>query len=284
MLCNSKTQNIIPLITRIAMASGVYISKNLTREQLKFIKLIDENEIPYFNMHEIGDQLNEKFTNLNEILENLVDKDFLVRVERGKYRRYDFSDPYVLSTFIAKEGVVSYWSALHIQGLTERFPNIVFVKIPFRKRNTRVAGTKVKFVSVKKDKMAGITKAGYGNKQFPLTNIEMTLVDCFDQNRYAGPLPDLFKAFKQAPLDSNRLIRYTNIYNNISIIKRMGYLAELLRKEELSDFISFAQKRKNSKYNLFDPGGENTGEFNNRWRLRMNLSKETILDMVDLSY
>jgi predicted transcriptional regulator of viral defense system len=266
------------------MASGVYISKYLTREQLKFIKLIDENEISYFKMHKIEEQLNKEFANLNEILENLVDKDFLVRIERGKYRRYDFSDPYVLGTFIAKKGIVSYWSALHIHGLIERFPNIVFVKTPYRKRNTMVAGTKVKFVSVKKEKMAGITNSGYGNKRFPLTNIEMTLVDCFDQNRYAGPLPDLFKAFKQAPINPHKLIKYTNLYNNISIIKRMGCLAELLREEELSDFISFAQKSKNSKYNLFDPGGENTGDFNNRWKLRMNLSTEAILDMAGLSY
>ena len=64
----------------------------------------------------------------------------------------------------------------------------------------------------------------------------------------------------------------------------MGYLAELLDRTDLSDFISFAQENINKKYNLFDPGGENNGEFNNRWRLRMNLDKNSIEEIIQSTY
>lgn len=266
------------------MGNSVYISKYLIDKQLQFIKLIDENEIPYFNMKNIEKKLGVKYSNLNEILENLVDKGLLARIERGKYRRFNFYDPYVLGTFISRDGVVAYWSALYLHGLTERFPNKVFVKTTFRKRNNTLSGTKIKFVSVKDDKMLGNEYSGYGNKRFPLTDVEMTLVDCFDQLRYSGPIPDLIKSFQLATIDSDKLIEYTSLYNNVSIIKRMGFLAELLKKNEITKFIKFAQKRKNNKYTLFNPGGDNTGEFNSRWNLRLNIEEETILDMVMMSY
>jgi len=266
------------------MGNSVYISKNITKDQLQFLKLLNENEIPYFHMHEIEKRIDHDFSNLNEILENLVDKELLVRIERGKYRRYDFSDPYVLGAFISRKGSVGYWSALHQHDLTDRFPNKIFIKTPFRKRNTKVAETKIQFVSVKENKIDGITYSGYGNRRYPLTNVEMTLVDCFDQPRYAGPLPDLLKAFYQATIDTDKLIKYLSLYNNIAIIKRMGYLAELLDRTDLSDFISFAQENINKKYNLFDPGGENNGEFNNRWRLRMNVDKNSIEEIIQSTY
>jgi predicted transcriptional regulator of viral defense system len=64
----------------------------------------------------------------------------------------------------------------------------------------------------------------------------------------------------------------------------MGYLAELLKKEALANFIAFAQKQVNQKYTLLEPGGPNEGPFNKRWQLRMNMSEATILDTINSHY
>ena len=127
-------------------------------------------------------------------------------------------------------------------------------------------------------------KQGYGDKAYPMTNVEMTFIDCFDQPYYAGDWPDLLQAFHQASLDPQKLIRYAQTYQNIALIKRMGYLVELFQKKDLQDFISFAQKQVNQKYMLFEPGGPNEGNFNNRWKLRMNMSESSILDIANSPY
>lgn len=267
------------------MGDSVYLSKNLTPEQLRFMKLLDEQELLYFRMHEIEQQLGTTFDNLNEVLENLVQKQLLRRLEKGKYCRFDFTDTHVLASFVSQGSVVAYWSALHLHGLTQRFPNKEFIKTSQRKRATKLFGTLVHFVTVKPYKLQeGNMKQGYGDKAYPMTNVEMTFIDCFDQPRYAGDWPDLLQAFHQASLDPQKLIWYAQAYQNIALIKRMGYLVELFQKKGLQDFISFAQKQVNQKYMLFEPGGPNEGKFNNRWKLRMNMTESAILDIANSPY
>lgn len=64
----------------------------------------------------------------------------------------------------------------------------------------------------------------------------------------------------------------------------MGLLAEMLKPERLQSFIEFARKEVNQKYNLFDPAGRDEGEFVNTWRLRLNIDKEQIMDIVNKQY
>lgn len=266
------------------MADSVYISKNLDEDQLQFIKLLDANEVLYFNMQTIEDTLQHSFNNLNEILENLVDKKMILRLERGKYVINNYNNIHTLATFISQNSSIAYWSALYHHGLTERFPNTVFVKTTQRKQETQLLGSTIKFVSVKTTKNIGTELEGYGEDSFLITDMEMTLVDCFDQPRYAGDYADLIKAFAQAKLTNNKLIEYTKTYNNIALTKRLGYLASLFHKEKLQSFIKYAKKLVNRRYNLIDAGGVDKGEFVNDWKLRLNVSKENLLQMAQYEY
>jgi predicted transcriptional regulator of viral defense system len=64
----------------------------------------------------------------------------------------------------------------------------------------------------------------------------------------------------------------------------MGYLAELFQKKGTKGFISWAQSQVNSKYNLIDSGGVEEGEFVKDWRLRLNVSREDILNLATEIY
>jgi len=266
------------------MADSVYISKNLDGNQLQFMKLLEAYEILYFNMHTIEEDVNQTFENLNEILENLVDKELLYRIERGKYALNNYTNINALATFISSNSAIAYWSALHYQGLTERFPNTIFIKTTQRKRDTEILGTTVKFVSVKDSKNIGVIEEGYGDHSFKLTDVEMTLVDCFDQPRYAGDFADVIKAFANAKLTNNKLMEYTKAYNHIAVTKRLGFLAELFHANGLQSFIKYAKTQVNKRYSLLDAGGLQQGEFVNEWKLRLNVSKEQLLNMAQTEY
>ena len=51
-----------------------YISKHILEDQQQFLKLIDEFEMDIFNLKDIESFIEYEFSNLNEIMENLVEK------------------------------------------------------------------------------------------------------------------------------------------------------------------------------------------------------------------
>jgi predicted transcriptional regulator of viral defense system len=250
--------------------------------QNDFLKYLEEEEIQIFEIQSLKKTLDLDNRTINEIVENLVVKEFLYRIERGKYCRANFLNENVIGTFLAKESAVAYWSALNLHGLTEQFPNKIFIQTTQLKKEVEFAGTTYQFIKIQPTKRVGIVFNGYGNYKYPITGIEKTIVDCFDLPQYSGGFAELIRAFYQAKLNAKNLIDYCDAINNIAVIKRLGFLAELF--ERLNSFVKFAKSKVNRSYNLFDTFGENTGEPNSDWYLRMNLSKENILGIVKNQY
>lgn len=87
----------------------------------------------------------------------------LNRIERGVYAKSNYNNINVLATYMSPNSTIAYWSALHHHGLTERFPNTMFVKTTQRKRDMQILGSGVKFVSIKENKNIGIIQEGYGD-------------------------------------------------------------------------------------------------------------------------
>jgi predicted transcriptional regulator of viral defense system len=252
--------------------------------QNSFVKYLEREEIQIFKIQNLKDSLDLDNRTINEIVENLVVKGFLSRIERGKYCRAIFRDENVIGTFIAKDSAVAYWSALNLHGLTEQFPNKIFIQTTQAKKEVKFSETTYQFIKIQINKRAGVVFYGYGNYKYPITDIEKTIVDCFDLPQYSGGFAELIRAFYQANLSAKKLINYCNSVDNIAVIKRLGFLAELFEKNNLKNFINFAYSKVNRSYNLFDSFGENIGEPNSDWYLRMNLSKENILKIVQNQY
>ena len=266
------------------MAHSVYISSNLTQQQLEFMKLLDDYEIELFQFDEIEGQINRKFDNLNEVLENLVHKELLSRIERGKFCKANFRDENVIGTFVVKSSAVAYWSALNLHGLTEQFSNTIFIQTTQRKTDKALLGTSYKFVTINPGKRTGIIYNGYGNTKYPITDIEKTIIDCFDQPQYSGGYAELIRALSQAEINPDKMINYCKSVGNAAATKRIGLLIELFEKPSMDKFIDFAKAQINDKYNLFDPQGTEKGEFIAEWKLRLNISKDELLNLSHKQY
>ena len=266
------------------MARSTYISENLNQQQIDFMLLLEDYELDIFTLDELKKQFSQQFTDINELVENLVHKKILSRIERGKYCRTNFRDEKIIGCFIGNSGAIAYWSALSAHGLTEQFPNNVFIQTAKPKRNKTVLGTSFKFVTVAPSKIIGILTQGQGNRKYWITDIEKTIMDCFDLPEYSGGYAELIRAFNQAKPGSEKMITYCMAMGNIAATKRMGFLAELLDKKGLKNFIRYAKGQINKKYNVFDPAVTDKGEFVNDWRLRLNISRNEILDICNKQY
>ena len=261
-----------------------YHSVNILKEQQEFLKLIADYEVDIFSISEIEEMLSHKFSNLNALLENLEKKGFLSRIEMGKYCRTNFRDEKVIGTYISGNGAVAYWSALNSHGLTEQFPNIVFIQSTRPKKSKEIFGTVYKFVTVLPSKFVGIKLEGYGSRAYRITDVEKTIIDCFDFSQYSGGYAELVRAFGQARLNSQKMVDYCNAVNNLAVIRRIGFLCEILKKEELNTFQQFAKTQPGKRYDLFDPLGPDKGEFVKEWRLRLNISRDEIKDISNNLY
>ncbi|MDR1198258.1 MAG: hypothetical protein LBK94_04495 [Prevotellaceae bacterium] len=252
--------------------------------QNDFVKYLEEKEIQIFEIQILKSTLDLDNKAINNIVENLVVKGFISRIERGKYCRANFRDENVIGTFLAKDSAVAYWSALNLHGLTEQFPNRIFIQTTQFKKEVEFAGTAYRFIKIQTGKRTGIVFNGSGNYKFPMTDVEKTIVDCFDLPQYSGGFAELIRAFYNAKLNAKKLIDYCESVDNIAAIKRLGFLAEFFEKKKLTGFVKFARSKVNRSYNLFDTFGENTGETNSDWYLRMNLSKENISGIAQNQY
>ncbi len=266
------------------MARSTYLSSNLTQPQIELLLMLDDHELNIFSLETVKKTVAKKFSNVSELIENLVHKKILSRIERGKFCKANFRDENVIGCFLVDDGAVAYWSALNKHGLTEQFPNNLFIQTTKLKPSKTVFGTRYQFIKITKTKRVGIIKEGFGNNQYAMTDVEKTIVDCFDLPQYSGGYAELLRAFNQASLDPPRLISYCKAVANKAVTKRMGLLAELLKPEQLNSFIDFAKEEVNQKYNLFDPAGKDEGEFVNAWRLRMNIDRNRILNIVNKQY
>ncbi|MBX3253236.1 MAG: hypothetical protein KF862_03760 [Chitinophagaceae bacterium] len=248
------------------------------------LKLLDEYELDIFTSQSFAERAKLKLADWMPQLRTLIKYGLIDIIERGKYCRHNFRNEYVTGNFLAENGVIAYWTALNLHGLTEQFPNTIFVQTARQKKATTVFGVTYKFVKVKSVKMIGIERQGYGNNQFRITDKEKTIVDCFDLPEYSGGFDELVRAFVKTRLDAAKLITYCSAVDNISAIKRMGYLAELFKKEDTDHFIAYALAKVNERYSLFDAAGRNEGVHINKWKLRLNISEQSILSVANNLY
>ena len=266
------------------MARSTYISENITSTQKDLMLLLDENEIDIFSLEDIKELLGRSSEDVNELIENLVHKNIFSRIERGKYCRTNFREEKVIGCFLVPDGVIAYWSALNLHGLTEQFSNTLYIQTTRSKKSKSVFGVNYQFVKIKEGKRIGVSIAGFGNHKYKITDKEKTLIDCFDLPHYSGGYSELIRAFGQSELNQDKMIKYCQGIDNISVVKRLAFLIELLQKPKMKRFLSYAKKQVNLRYVLMDPLGVETGIFNNKWKLRLNISAEEIVDICKKQY
>ncbi len=258
------------------MAQSTQLTKTLTPIQVAFLLSLDEREMDIFSLGELEKELGSQYSNLSELTENLAHKKLLLRIERGKYCRANFQDELVIGCHLVADGLVSYWSALNYHGLTDQFPNTIFIQTTHRKEEKSVFGVRYRFIRIPETKRGGIKIEGRGSRRFSITDLEKTIVDCFDLPQYSGGYEELIRAFFQAQVDVQKLISYCVQSDNKAIIRRMGAIAEISSKKGMDEFISYAQSQVNESKSLFDPLGAAKGSYSTKWKLRMNITSEDI--------
>ena len=254
------------------------------KEDAKVFNEIVDNELSFVDTLKLMEITDKSYVDLKSVLNRLVRDEQLFSIQKGLYVIRNFRNPYVIANAMLPDGAIAYWSALNLHGLTEQIPNVVYLQSGKRKSDKKVFNVRYRFIQVKKEKICGITQMGYSNERFRITDIEKTLLDCFDLPQYAGGYEELIRAFYQAKINSRKLLDYGKQMGNLSVLKRLAFLSELFEMQGFNHFQNEVFKMRDQRYTLFNPMGSNEGAFNAKWRIRLNIDKDKLLEIVNKMY
>ena len=216
---------------------------------------------------------------LKKVIYRLEQRGAIERIEKGKYMiiplgaekgKYTLNE-FVIGSLLVNPYCIAYWSALNFYGLTEQFPNTVFMQTTSRKKRqaTEVFDVRYKIVRIKEEKFFGIRKEWIENTQINITDKEKTIIDCLDKPQYCGGVIEVAKALKYGgEQDKKKFLEYAQKIENSGVIRRFGYLCDLFAID-----IGIPEI-KTRNYLLLDPTMPHKGPKNAKWRLIINLDEK----------
>ncbi len=216
------------------------------------------------------------------LLDGLSRKKWLLKIRKGVYAIVPFEagEPgsasytlhnFVIASFLVEPYYIGYWSALNHYGLTDQTPPAVYVATT-RPRNSRtILDTRFRFVTIPKRKMFDTNEIEIERRKVRISSREKTIVDCLDHPEHCGGVEEVAKAvyFAREEIECKKLVELAQRIGNNAVLKRLGYIAEMLQLDECSTVLS--SRPLNSGYSKLDPTLPARGKIRERWKLIANI-------------
>jgi predicted transcriptional regulator of viral defense system len=225
---------------------------------------------------------------LHSLLHALVKRRWLQRVEKGKYLILPFEagpqgewteHEFIIASYLIDPYYIGFRSALNYYGYTEQVSRTVFIASTHRKMKTEldVSGVTYRFVHMTEKKFFGDTRVVLDGYRIRISEREKTIVDCLDKLEYCGGVSEVAKAlsYGREELDLAKMADYAVRNGNKAVIKRLGYLLELLNFEA-GNIINMLCNNLSNGYSLLDTLGRREGRHIQRWRLLVNVPQDEI--------
>jgi predicted transcriptional regulator of viral defense system len=224
-----------------------------------------------------------------QALHRLIDAGWLVRLGGGSYaivspesggEAIPTASRLVIGRELAgdKEHYLSHESALEMNDLLTRPITGVTITSVRRIQSRKILGVYYRFVFSKAENMWGYGPSWVGpSEQVQVSDLERTIIDGLNRPDLCGGISEVATAMVigKTRIDWTKLALYASRINKNSVVKRLGYLSELL---ELSDpsIIEGLNKMISPSYAQLDPALPDEGRFLDRWKLQLNLDPEIL--------
>jgi predicted transcriptional regulator of viral defense system len=177
---------------------------------------------------------------------------------------------------------LAYYTAMEIHGITQHPLRTVFVAVMRQRKPVVTAGVSFRFITLKPARFFGYEEAeveqGFG---VDAADLERTLIDCVDRPDLCGGLEEVVRGFmrRHNDLDADRLLRYLLRLDQQFLVKRLGFLLEVLGHRDVELLANLEKLARGTKrYVLLDKSGRDQGERNRRWGLTINVDLPKLLN------
>ncbi|MCH8520290.1 MAG: hypothetical protein LAT82_06065 [Nanoarchaeota archaeon] len=218
------------------------------------------NNVTYFTNKDFEAFTHKK--NSHVLLTNLKNNNTIIQIERGKYTLHE--DPLIYASHIIYPSYISGISALYYYKLTTQIPLKTLVLTKEVKRNN----SHITFIKSPKTLFFGYTKKIYKKFEIFIVTKEKLLIDSIYFQKLGVSISDLDNLL-QEQLDTTLIISYLKQINNISLIKRVGYLLEQHNMNIHNSFKKVLEQ--DSNYIKLEQNLPKKQAINSKWKLNINI-------------
>jgi predicted transcriptional regulator of viral defense system len=266
------------------------INKTISTQSSKILSYFHQLDQYCFDIMEAKKALpGSSESALKELLSDMVRRGLLLRLKKGLYHLIPYEQEsetfmpewHLLAEPLTKgtQHYIGYYSALQIHDLITQ-PSLkeqIVVSKQLRPSQIDIRGITFQFIYHNKEHFFGAKRIWVDsyNKVW-CSDLEKTFVDCLFKPNYSGGIVEIAKAIyaSKDKINFTRLFEYANKFNSKTVIKRLGYLLELL--EINTEITEQLQKITTSSNVLLDPELPPSGTRCSRWSIQKNLDSETI--------
>lgn len=264
--------------------------KFISRQSNELLTYFNSQTRVCFNYSEAFDALpKSKDSAVKELLSDMTKRGLLMRLKKGIYYIIPYEanaenfmpDWHLIAEHVVKgaKHYIAYYSALQIHNLITQ-PSLkeqIAVSKQLRPSVLKIKNVSFQFIYHNPKHFFGAKKIWIDNfHKVQCSDLEKTIVDCLFKPDYSGGIVEIAKAIHLAKnkINFDTLLDYTRKFNSQAVIKRLGFLLELL--EINSPVISKLQKRKTASYILLDTELPGEGKMISRWSIQQNIETRTI--------
>jgi len=238
---------------------------------------LGEKDKRVFTVKDIVQILNISHAHARNIASTMVKKNVIERVKPGLFVRIPESvildkqqyteDAILIAARATKKSFLSYYTALTIYGLSERYTTQIYATTTTHQRNIRYHNMTINYIQTIPKKFFGTTTISYSNDHIQISDVERTLIDVINKPIYSGGWIETINCLKNLDeIDYKKLTTYLKKYNNKTTARKIGYILENL--DNLSPSKNILKQIKNlsgSNELYFDTIKK--GIYNSTWNL-----------------
>jgi predicted transcriptional regulator of viral defense system len=268
--------------------------KNMSFQATKLLdKLIEAKQL-CFSIDKAYKLLPNSNTDaVKRLLSDMTKRGLLMRLKEGLYYVVPFEqdaetfmpDWHLLSQCLVGDAAyyIGYFSALQIHNLTTQ-PHLkeqIVVNKQIKPSTLIVKNIPFQFIFHNEKHFFGIKKTWIDSyNQVQCSDMEKTFIDCLFKPQYAGGITEISKAIHKSKdkIDFPKLFEYAKQFKSQAVIKRLGFLLELLDIQH--PVIDQLQKLRTNSFVLLEPSYPKDGKTIFRWAIQQNIDSDSILSPI----
>lgn len=228
---------------------------------------------------------------MRKILQNLTKRNWLQRIEKGKYLIVPSSagtdghyaeNELVVAAHLIAPYYISYWTALYHYSLTEQPVRTIFVATTQHRRSLTLNGITYRFITLTRRKFFGHTRVWIDDQAVEIADQTKVLVDGLDHPELCGGIVEVAKGLWHSRNEINwkKMETYAGRMGNRAIFKRLGYLLEIFDLGN-ANLRKRLKKKLSAGYVVLDPLSPRQGIHTARWGLIINIDQGTLTNWTE---